>query len=190
MDGTPKLIILSEQFRGRIFELNGETFTAGRVDSCDICIKDPTVSTNHCTVSMRDGICIVTDNDSTNGTRINGIQLEPGVETQLNNTDVLQIGGIEMLYDSDDKSATTLMRTTTNIDINANEGTQTLQRIDTSAFARKKTGEKTHNAFIVIIILLSLLVIGMAAVMFMVVLNKDGREAAATPAAVMEEVQE
>ncbi len=167
MDGIPKLIILSEQFRGRTFELTGETASVGRVDQCDICIKDPTVSTNHCTLIRRDGSCFVLDNDSTNGTRINGTQLEPGVEQELANTDVLQVGGIEMLYDSDDKSVTTLMRTTTDIDINANEGTQTIERIDTSAFSRKRTGEKSQKAFIVVIALLSVLVVIMAVLLFM-----------------------
>ncbi len=178
MDGTPKLIILSEQFRGRTFELTAENTSVGRVDQCDICIKDPTVSTNHCSIILRDGICIVVDNGSTNGTRINGNQLEPGVETQLNNTDVLQVGGIEMLYDSDDKSVTTLMRTSTNIDINANEGTQTLQRIDTSAFSRKNNGEKSQKAFVIIIILLSILVVGMVALIAMKVLGSDSKNVA------------
>ena len=41
MEGTAKLIILSEQFRGRTFELTSETMTIGRVDQRDICIKDP-----------------------------------------------------------------------------------------------------------------------------------------------------
>ena len=48
MAGIPKLIILSEQFRGRTFELTKDQHTVGRVDERDICIKDPTVSTYHC----------------------------------------------------------------------------------------------------------------------------------------------
>ena len=162
MEGTTKLIILSEQFRGRSFELTQETMSIGRVDQRDICIKDPTVSTNHCTIMMRDGRCIVRDEGSTNGTRINGVQLDPGVENDLMSGDMLQVGGIEMLCDSDNKSLTTVMRrTTTDIDINPNLGTQTLDRIDPSVFTPKRKGEKSQKVLIAIIAVLGLLVLGM-----------------------------
>lgn len=177
MDGTPKLIILSEQFRGRTFELTNEIVTIGRVDERDICIKDPTVSTNHCTLIRRDNTCFVRDDGSTNGTRVNSVQLEPGVEQELLNTDVLQVGGIEMLFDSDDKSVTTVMRTTTDININANEGTRTIDRIDAAAFARKKTQEKSQKVFIMIIVLLSILLVGMAVMLFLKVMDSRENEA-------------
>ena len=50
MAGIPKLIILSEQMRGKTFELSKELYTAGRVDDRDICIKDPTISSYHCDI--------------------------------------------------------------------------------------------------------------------------------------------
>lgn len=173
MEGTAKLIILSEQFRGRTFELTNETMTIGRVDQREICIKDPTVSTNHCTIIMRDGHCFVRDEGSTNGTRINGVQLEAGVENELMSGDMLQVGGIEMLCDSDKKSLTTVMRTTTDIEINPNLGTQTLDRIDPSVFTPKRKAEKSQTILIAIIALLSVLVIGLAVVMILTT-NKGG----------------
>ena len=188
MDGTPKLITLSEQFRGRTFELTKEEMTIGRVDQRDICIKDPTVSTNHCTIFIRNGMFIVVDNNSTNGTRINGTPIEPGVETELNNTDVLQVGGIELLFDSDDKSVTTVMRTTTNINIDAGQGTQTLERIDPNiGFTRKRTNEGSQKVFIIIIVILSILVIALLYYFIMNVLKSPQQEASipaeAAPAA-------
>ncbi len=167
MEGTAKLIILSEQFRGRTFELTGESMTIGRVDQRDICIKDPTVSTNHCTILMRDGHCFVRDDGSTNGTRINGVQLEAGAENELMSGDMLQVGGIEMLCDSDKKSTTTLMRTTTDIEINTNLSTQTLERIDPSVFTPKRKAEKSQAILIAIIAVLAVLVLGLAAFMIM-----------------------
>lgn len=176
MDCTPKLIILSEQFRGRTFELTKEEMVIGRVDQRDICIKDPTVSTNHCSVFNRNGVVVVVDNGSTNGTRINGTPITPGVEQELMNTDVLQVGGIEMLFDSDDKSVTTVMRTTTDININAGEGTQTIERIDPMmGFSRKRDTETTQKLFIVIIVILSLIVVGMLGYFLMSVMN-GGKE--------------
>ncbi len=47
MSETPKLIVLSEQFRGKVFELTKDLHTAGRVDARDICIKDPSISSYH-----------------------------------------------------------------------------------------------------------------------------------------------
>lgn len=165
MNETPKLIILSENFRGRTFELLQEKMTVGRTDERDICIKDPTVSTMHCTLIRRNNLFYVRDEGSTNGTRINGEAIEPHVEQQLNNSDVLRIGGIELMYDSDDKSVTSIMRTTTAIDINAASGTQTIRKLDGNVgFSRKRGGNGTdQTVFVVIIILLSILVIGMAA---------------------------
>lgn len=165
MEGTAKLIILSEQFRGRTFELTSETMTIGRVDQRDICIKDPTVSTNHCTIFMRDGHCFVRDEGSTNGTRINGVQLEEGQENELMSGDMLQVGGIEMLCDSDKKSMTTVMRTTTDIEINPNLSTQTLERIDPTVFTPKRKAEKSQTVLIVIIAVLAILVLGLGAFM-------------------------
>ncbi len=163
MDGIPKLIILSEQFRGRTFEISKDEMSIGRVDQRDICIKDPTVSTNHCSVYGRDGHFYVCDHGSTNGTRINGSPIQPGSEQELVNADVLQVGGIEMLFDSDDKSVTTIMRTTTAIDINAAHNTQTLQRIDNSGFTQKRKGNASQAVFITIIVILAVLVVGLMA---------------------------
>ena len=33
MAGAPKLIVLSEQFRGKVFELTKDTYSIGRVDA-------------------------------------------------------------------------------------------------------------------------------------------------------------
>lgn len=160
MDSTPKLIILSEQFRGRTFELNKEELTIGRVDQRDICIKDPTVSTMHCTLFRRDGVFYVRDNGSTNGTRVNGVPVQG--DQELVNTDVLRVGGIELMYDSDDKSVTTVMQTTTNIDIKKGDGTETITRLNNKdGFRKKSSGNASQKIFIAVIVILSLLVLAM-----------------------------
>ena len=48
MGGFPKLTILSEQLRGKTFELNKDLHTVGRIEERDICIMDPTISSYHC----------------------------------------------------------------------------------------------------------------------------------------------
>jgi pSer/pThr/pTyr-binding forkhead associated (FHA) protein len=101
MAGAPRIIILSEQMRGQSFELTNEQYTIGRTEACDICIPDPTISGHHCTLlATEDGNYAVRDEGSTNGTRVNGVKLENEIQP-LVNSDILQVGGVEMLFDSE-----------------------------------------------------------------------------------------
>jgi pSer/pThr/pTyr-binding forkhead associated (FHA) protein len=100
MAATPKLIVLSEQLRGKSFELTEETCTVGRTEACSVCIPDPTISGHHCTlVRMANGSYGVRDESSTNGTRVNGVKMEGEDVQPLVHSDILQVGGVEMLFD-------------------------------------------------------------------------------------------
>lgn len=104
MAQTPKLIILSEQLRGQSFELAKDEYTIGRGEDCDICIPDPTVSVLHATlVKTDDGTYEARDVGSENGTRVNGRRIGQAGQI-LVNSDLVQVGGVEMLYDSYDQS--------------------------------------------------------------------------------------
>ena len=72
MPAIPKFVVLSEQLRGRMFELNQDEITIGRSDERTICLKDPTVSTLHCKITRNDGKFMIADAGSTNGTKVNG----------------------------------------------------------------------------------------------------------------------
>ena len=158
MAGTPKLIILSEQLRGQRFELTENIYTCGRVQDRDICIADPTISTHHCDFVQRDGSYILIDRGSTNGTRVNNI---PITEQALQNTDILQIGGIEILYDCDDKSMTSIIKTQTGINLGDDVGVSTVNRMDNfSPFSKGgKGGGKSHKFIVGFVVLLGVLVI-------------------------------
>lgn len=158
MAGTPKLIILSEQFRGRTFELSRDQHTVGRVDERDICIKDPTVSTYHCRFVKNGNTYLLEDQGSTNGTRVNNV---PIVSQLLQNSDILQIGGVEVLYDCDDKSVTTVVQqqTKTDIDITAASTTQQIRRMEQLGFAKRQKNNKAQKLMLGIIAALALLVI-------------------------------
>ena len=117
MAGTPKLIVLSSQFRGKQFELTNDMYTVGRSEERDICIKDPSLSSYHCDIICKGDSFIVRDNNSTNGTRVNDKMIS---EQVLMNSDIIQFGGIEVLFDADSKEgsrSTTTQRTTTGITI-------------------------------------------------------------------------
>ena len=98
MAENPKLTVLFEKLRGKSFELNKDQMSAGRRDSMDICIKDASLSGHHCDfIRTEKGTYILRDNNSTNGTRVNNV---PITEQELKNSDIIQLGGVEILYDS------------------------------------------------------------------------------------------
>lgn len=103
MAGIPKLTVLSAQLRGQKFELEGkDEFTLGRTEDTDFAVPDPTISGHHCTILVQGGgHFAVRDEGSTNGTRLNNEKLEAGEETPLKNGDILQVGGVEMLFDNE-----------------------------------------------------------------------------------------
>ena len=100
MAGSPKITILSSQHRGKTFELTKDVYTVGRIEERDICIADPTISTYHGSFVKSGSTYILKDNNSTNGSRVNN---EPIVEKELKNSDIIQLGDVEMLYDCDEK---------------------------------------------------------------------------------------
>lgn len=48
----------------------------GRRASCDIALRFPNVSSHHCELELIDGHWLVTDLDSRNGTKINGVRVK------------------------------------------------------------------------------------------------------------------
>lgn len=160
MAGTPKLIILSEQLRGQRFELIADLYSCGRVEDRDICIVDPTISTHHCDFIKQEGSYLVLDKGSTNGTRVNNI---PITEQLLQNTDILQVGGIEILFDCDDKSMTSVIKTQTGINLHgADLGVSTvnqMENFDPFAKGGSKEGKSSKMILAVVLLLLGLLIL-------------------------------
>lgn len=97
----PKFTVLYEKLRGTTFDLDREVMSIGRRDGMDICIKDSSMSGHHADIIAvdRDGkrSFVLRDNDSTNGTKINGV---PITEQELKNSDVILFGSVEVLFDS------------------------------------------------------------------------------------------
>jgi len=157
MPGTPKLIILSEQLRGKSFELSNDLYTVGRVDERDICVKDPTISTYHCDFIKSGSTYVIRDNNSTNGTRVNNV---PITEQELQNSDILQLGGVEILYDCDDKSVTTVMRTQTGINLeNTDFGMATVKKLENFSPFERQAGSAGKSQKIVVAMVVVLVVV-------------------------------
>ena len=157
---VPRIIILSEILRGQTYELTEDLYTIGRTENREVCIPDGTISSHHCNIErLEDGTYIAKDMGSTNGTRVNGDRI---TERVLSNSDILQVGGIEILYDCEDKTSTASLNTQTGIDLTATTGSMDVQQMSTlSPFEDKSGGgkDKSKLIFMVIIGILVLVVV-------------------------------
>lgn len=182
MAGFPKITILSEQLRGKTFELNKDLHTVGRIEERDICIMDPTISTYHCSFIKNGNTYLLKDNNSTNGTRVNNV---PITEQELQNSDIIQMGDVEMLYDCDDKTSQAETRTQTGIDLNKNmSSSSTIKKMDAvSPFSKSAASASNRKAQRLILVVLGLLVLVILALMAMLfyVMSGSGKNASVSP---------
>jgi hypothetical protein len=94
----PRLVAQSPEFEGRVFDLSGSELTVGRVPDNKIQIEHASVSGHHAIFKLDQLDYVIKDLDSTNGTRING---ERVTQQKLRRNDILRLGNIELLYDSE-----------------------------------------------------------------------------------------
>jgi hypothetical protein len=82
----------------------GELFTIGRDASCDLAISDMTVSRQHAQLERtRDG-WLLSDLESTNGTRVNGWRVRGQVPVHIG--DLVSFGNLEVIFARSDDLAT------------------------------------------------------------------------------------
>ena len=93
----PKLVLLSEGFTGRTYDLKTDRTTVGRVSDNAFEIPEASVSSHHCEILQRGSDVVVKDLGSTNGTFINGEKIEEAV---LKPGQILRVGMIEMRLES------------------------------------------------------------------------------------------
>src|ERR1043166_8753619 len=92
-----KLVVLSEGFTGRSYELKVDRTTIGRVDDNSLPIPEPSVSSHHCEVLLKGNDVVVKDLDSTNGTFVNDERI---TEAVLRPGQILRLGQLEMRLES------------------------------------------------------------------------------------------
>lgn len=126
------------------------------------------MSSFHCEF-VRDGKTFkIVDNNSTNGTRVNNVPIN---EQVLQNTDIVQIGSVEVLFDSNDKSVTTVTRTRTNIDLdNTDLGKTSVKGMNNASPFAKNKGRESKAAKLVLGIILGILVLAIIALIVFIIL--------------------
>jgi pSer/pThr/pTyr-binding forkhead associated (FHA) protein len=94
-----KLVLLSEGFAGRTYELNVEKTTVGRVEDNAFQIAEPSVSSHHAEIILRGNDVVIKDLNSTNGTYINGEKISEAV---LKPGQTLKFGQVELRLEGKD----------------------------------------------------------------------------------------
>ena len=152
MADYPRLMVLSEKFRGLVFELKQDSMSVGRNDQRDICIKDPSLSSYHCDFIHTEEGYFVCDRDSTNGTRLNNVPVEADAMMPLKNSDLLQLGSVEVMFEFDDGSAPAMSRTETGIDLTSTQtGMSTVKDFgNLSPFATNDTKNEARNRKLIV----------------------------------------
>lgn len=98
----PRLVLLSEGFAGRTFDLKTEITTVGRVSDNAFEIPESSVSSHHAEIILKGNDVLIRDLDSTNGTFINGERINEAV---LKPGQILRFGTIELKIDTGDAPA-------------------------------------------------------------------------------------
>ena len=94
----PRLVAQSPEFTGQIFDLKDAEITVGRLPDNGIQLEHASVSGHHGNFKLEGQDYLVRDLGSTNGTRINGEKI---TQQKLRRNDILRLGNIELLYDSE-----------------------------------------------------------------------------------------
>jgi hypothetical protein len=94
----PRLVAQSPEFAGKTFDLAGPEISVGRVADNRIQIEHASVSGHHAVFKLDQLDYVIRDLESTNGTRINGERI---TQQKLRRNDILRLGNIELLYDSE-----------------------------------------------------------------------------------------
>ena len=155
MSQNPKLVILLSKSAEKTIELTKEVYSCGRSQNNDIHLNDPSVSTYHCQFLCAGHNYKIVDHNSTNGVRVNNVDTRCQI---LNNGDIIQIGAVELLYESQDSTNKNLISTSINISI---AGLKDVDKMTNHSPFIKKDYKKSSRIILCSIITLSSLIIGL-----------------------------
>jgi pSer/pThr/pTyr-binding forkhead associated (FHA) protein len=90
---------ITQTWRGQLFAIPPEQpVVVGRLQSADIRVDDVTVSRKHCTLKQTGDMLFVRDENSVNGSYVNGVKLNT-TERLLLHRDILQVGKVALMVE-------------------------------------------------------------------------------------------
>ncbi len=101
----PKLQIVRPDGSQTDHELTEETLTIGRAPDNVFPIDDVSVSSHHAQIAPSAGIFLLKDLGSTNGTKVNGSELQPDTEYTLKPGDKIRFGKVDSIFDPEHAEA-------------------------------------------------------------------------------------
>jgi pSer/pThr/pTyr-binding forkhead associated (FHA) protein len=97
----PILLVTAGASMGEVFNLSLESVTSiGRAKANDIVLEDVAISSQHCRIRPENGLFVVHDLRSTNGTFLNERKI---TRAPLNSGDVLKVGETSLQFRMDQK---------------------------------------------------------------------------------------
>ena len=81
----------------RAIPLDKELMTIGRLSECDVVVNDSGASRRHAQIRTADGVSTVTDLGSTNGTKLNGRDVQ---SAPLSDGDRITVGATQIEFRS------------------------------------------------------------------------------------------
>jgi len=163
-----RLVILSEGFTGKAYDLTVDKTTIGRVEDNTFPIPEASVSSHHCEVLLRGGDVVIHDLNSTNGTFVSGRQVTN--EAVLKPGQILRLGQVEIrLEDAGAQNAPPkklpdqTMVIPQGVKLGQEPSTKTVA-FDKNTFAKKSN--TANKVFVAVIILLGVVVVGLVLFMF------------------------
>jgi pSer/pThr/pTyr-binding forkhead associated (FHA) protein len=97
------LMVRSGELKGRRLPIKVPIVNIGRAEFNDVVLPDPSVSTSHAKLQRRENIWIISDSASTNGTYVDGEQVEG--EVALGPGATLRFGDVSVLFEPLDDRA-------------------------------------------------------------------------------------
>ncbi len=94
-----KLVVTQGTNMGREFRLAGQVTKVGRDPQfCDLALQDPYASNPHFSVQLEQTQFFITDEGSTNGTRLNGTPLQPHQRVPLQPNAIIEVGQTKLQF--------------------------------------------------------------------------------------------
>ncbi len=91
----PRLVCFAGELHGQVFPLNENICIIGRHDDCTIVLRDASMSRHHAIISRDDGYYVVADQNSSNGTFVNGQRIE---KARLRSGDEVVFGNVAFKF--------------------------------------------------------------------------------------------
>lgn len=86
---------------GERFQVLGRRFVVGKSKHSTFQVKDTaTVSRSHAILSVNDNACTIMDDESRNGTFVNGERLESGVPRRLSDGDTVRLSDVDFVFEA------------------------------------------------------------------------------------------